>query len=263
VLGTRDARTAAAVRELFAFLDVDLHVVDPPTAEALKYACNAFHATKISFANEMGRVMRPLGVDSRQVMSLLCEDRTLNISPAYLRPGFAYGGSCLPKDLRLLVDMARRQSMDVPLLTGTVATNELVVREVVDRVVSHGPKAIALLGLSFKSDTDDLRESPNLELAERLLGKGFDLQVYDPVVIPDKLVGANRAHLEGRLPHVRRLLRSSPDEALAGVDLAIVSTSDEATILALAAAPPAKIVDLSGRLGTAIESLQGYEGVGW
>ena len=263
IIGTRDDRTAAAVEELFGFLNVGLHVVEPMTAEALKYACNAFHATKISFANEMGRVLRPMGVDSREVMSLLCEDHVLNISPTYLRPGFAYGGSCLPKDLRSLIDMARRESIDVPLLTGTVATNELVVREVVDRVVHHAPSSIALLGLSFKSDTDDLRESPNLELAERLVGKGFDLRVYDPVVNPDTLVGANRAHLENRLPHVRRLLQATPDAALAGVDLAIVSTGDATTVAALIEAAPPAVLDLSGRLGSEVESLPGYEGVGW
>lgn len=263
VLGTSDAQTADMMEELFVFLDCPLRVVDTRTAEALKYACNAFHATKISFANEMGRVMRPLGVDSREVMALLCEDDVLNISATYLRPGFAYGGSCLPKDLRSLIGMARRNSTDVPLLTGTVATNELVIREVMDRIIAHDPRSIALLGLSFKSHTDDLRESPNLELAERLVGKGFDLKVYDPVVNPNQLMGTNRLHLETRLPHVRRLLCHTVEEALSGADLAVVSTRDAQTVEALKSTPPGRILDLSGHLGDHVEALPGYEGVCW
>jgi GDP-mannose 6-dehydrogenase len=202
-------------------------------------------------------------VDSREVMSLLCEDDVLNISAYYLRPGFAYGGSCLPKDLRSLIDIARRNSMDVPLLTGTSATNELMVREVVDRIVAYAPRSIALLGLSFKSNTDDLRESPSLELAERLVGKGFDLRVFDPVVNPSTMVGANKRHLETRLPHVRRLLSPSAREALIGADLAIVSGRDPETIEALMTLPVPRILDVNGRLGAEVEALPGYEGTGW
>ncbi len=175
-------------------------VVDTRTAEALKYTCNAFHATKVSFANEVSRLFRLMGVDSREVMSLFCEDTILNISPSYLRPGFAFGGSCLPKDLRSLLHLARVNGADLPLLAGTLATNEIVINEVVDRVVAHDARSVALLGLSFKMNTDDLRESPNVELAERLLGKGFDVRIYDPIVNPARLVGANRRHVESKLP---------------------------------------------------------------
>jgi GDP-mannose 6-dehydrogenase len=263
VVGTHDTRAASALTELIGFSDQPVRVVDTKTAEALKYACNAFHATKVSFANDISRVMRPLGVDAREVMSLLCEDQVLNIAPSYLQPGFAYGGSCLPKDLRSLIHLARQQSIDVPLLTGTAATNDLLVREVVDRIAAHSPRTVALLGLSFKSNTDDLRESPNLEVAERLVGKGFDVRIYDPLVNPLKLVGANRAHLETRLPHVNRLLTESADDALRGADLAVVATSDAATVAALVAARPPLVLDLSGRLGPEVEALLGYEGVGW
>lgn len=263
VVGTADPRAADTLTELLGFSDEPVRVVEPKTAEALKYACNAFHATKVSFANDIGRVLRPLGVDAREVMALVCEDRVLNIAPTYLQPGFAYGGSCLPKDLRSLIYLARRESLDVPSLVGTAATNELLVREVVDRVVAHGPRSIALLGLSFKSNTDDLRESPNLEVAERLVGKGFDLRIYDPVVNPIQLVGTNRVFVETRLPHVNRLLTTSLHDALWGADLAVVATSDEATREALLAARPACVLDLSGRLGPDVEALPGYEGVGW
>jgi GDP-mannose 6-dehydrogenase len=211
----------------------------------------------------MGRVLRFHDVDAREVMEVFCEDDKLNISPAYLRPGFAFGGSCLPKDLRSLQHMARRSGVDVPLLTGTWQTNELVISEVVDRVIATGQRKVALLGLSFKSNTDDLRESPNVELAERLIGKGFDVQVYDPIINPDRLVGTNKRHVESKLPHLNRLLVSRPDEALAGAQVAIVAHSDQAVRDALLAVRPPTVIDLQGNLGPAIEQLPGYQGLGW
>jgi GDP-mannose 6-dehydrogenase len=254
---------AQAVSALFGFLDQEPRIVDTRTAEALKYTCNAFHATKVSFANEVSRLFRLMGVDSREVMSLFCEDTILNISPSYLRPGFAFGGSCLPKDLRSLLHLARVNGADLPLLAGTLATNEIVINEVVDRVVARDARSVALLGLSFKMNTDDLRESPNVELAERLLGKGFDVRIYDPIVNPARLVGANRRHVESKLPHLGRLLHAEPGEVLNGADVAIVSSSQPEVVAALLAAPPPHLVDLSGRLGDAVESLPGYEGVAW
>jgi GDP-mannose 6-dehydrogenase len=263
VLGTADPDVAEAVTRLLAFLDQPVRVVDVRIAEALKYACNAFHATKVSFANEMARLFRLLGVDSREVMSLFCEDSVLNISPSYLRPGFAFGGSCLPKDLRSLLQLARVSSVDMPLLTGTLATNELVINEAVDRVVARDARTVALLGLSFKMNTDDLRESPSVELAERLIGKGFQVRIYDPVVNPVRLIGANRRHVESKLPHLERLLADEPAQALRGADIAIVSSSDQAILDALLSSPPLHLIDLSGGLGRDVESLPGYEGLSW
>lgn len=263
VVGSRDPRVGRVLTRMFRFLDRGVTFVDVRSAEALKYACNAFHATKVSFANEMGRIFRPYGVDARKVMELFCADTTLNIAPTYLRPGFAYGGSCLPKDLRSLLHMARMNSADLPLLAGTLTTNELVVRDVVDRVVAAGGREVALLGLSFKAATDDLRESPSVELAERLVGKGFNLRIYDAIVNPTKLIGANLRHVESKLPHLRRLFVDSPGGALRGADVALVSATDAPVVGALAEHPPARIIDLSGRLGETVEALPGYEGVGW
>ena len=263
VVGTADPRVAETVTSMFDFIDQPVRVVDIRVAEALKYACNAFHATKVSFANELSRVFRLLGVDSREVMSLFCEDPVLNISPAYLRPGFAFGGSCLPKDLRSLLHLARMNSADLPLLAGTLATNELVINEAVERVLACDARTVALLGLSFKMNTDDLRESPNVELAERLIGKGFDLRIYDPIVNPARLIGANRRHVESKLPHLKRLLAHEPGETLEGADVAIVSSSDPAVLDALLMNPPPCLVDISGRLGGEVESLPGYQGLGW
>jgi GDP-mannose 6-dehydrogenase len=263
VVGTSDPRAAEALTAMFGFAGQPVRVVDVRTAEALKYACNAFHATKVSFTNEVSRLFRLLGVDAREVMSLFCEDQVLNISPAYLRPGFAFGGSCLPKDLRSLLHLARVNGADLPLLAGTLSTNELVISEAVDRVLACDTRTVALLGLSFKMDTDDLRESPKVELAERLVGKGFDVRIYDPVVHPARLVGSNRRYVESKLPHLERLLTYEPGEALRGAGAAIVSSSDQAVLEALLAAPPSHVIDLSGRLGREVESLPGYEGLGW
>ena len=263
VVGTSDPSAAQAVTEVFGFLDQPVRVVDVRTAEGLKYACNAFHATKVSFANEVSRLFRLMGVDSREVMSLFCEDDVLNISASYLRPGFAFGGSCLPKDLRSLLHQARMHGADLPMLAGTLATNELVINEAVDRVVASDGRTVALLGLSFKSNTDDLRESPNVELAERLIGKGFDVRIYDPVVNPARLIGANRRHVESKLPHLGRLLTHEPAEALRGSDVAVVSTAERAVLDALLTIPPPHVIDISGRLGREVESLPGYEGLGW
>ena len=263
VAGTSDPAVANTVAGLFGFLGAPVQVVPTRVAEALKYACNAFHATKVSFANEIARLFRLLDVDSRQVMALFCQDQVLNISPNYLRPGFAFGGSCLPKDLRCMLHLGRMGGADLPLLSATLATNELSVTEVVDRVIASDAQAVALFGLSFKTSTDDLRESPNVELAERLIGKGFDVRIYDGEINPSRLVGTNRRFVQSRLPHLARLLVRTPQEALRGADAAVVSVADPDVLGALADAPPRRVIDLSGWLGNEIESLPGYEGLGW
>lgn len=263
VVGTSDPRVVDVMNELLGFLGRPVRHVPVPTAEGLKYACNAFHAMKVSFANEIARLYRPLGVDARQVMELFCEDDRLNISPRYLRPGFAYGGSCLPKDLRSLLYLGRMHSVELPLLSGTSTSNELTVRDVAQRIVNSGHRKAALLGLSFKMLTDDLRESPNVELAEMLLGKGFDIRIFDPIIEPTRLVGANLHYVESRLPHLRRLLATSPQEALVCADVAVVSSCNDQIIEALLDARPAMLIDLTGRLGDQLEALPQYEGVGW
>ena len=263
VLGAADQRVTELLTEMFTFLDREITPVDVRSAEALKYACNAFHATKVSFANEMARIFRMYGVDSREVMRVFSEDKVLNISPAYLKPGFAFGGSCLPKDLRALLDMARVNAVDVPLLAGVAWSNELVIAGVVDRLIASPFRKVAMLGLSFKMNTDDLRESPNVELAERLIGKGFDVRIYDPIVNPERLMGSNLRYIESHLPHLRRLLSATPREALHGCEAAVVATSDRPVMEELRTAAPDLILDVHGRLGSDIEQLPGYEGIGW
>jgi len=263
VVGTEDPRVGATVSRLFQFLDQPVRVVSPMVAEGLKYACNAFHATKVSFVNELGRLFRQLGVDSRAVLDLFREDTKLNISSQYLQPGFAFGGSCLPKDLRALLYLARANSVDLPLLAGTLETNAVSVSEVVSRVLTSNAHEVALLGLSFKRDSDDLRESPYVDLAEILLGKGFGLRIYDPIVDPAALIGANLRYVEERLPHLRQVFTDDPAVALRNADLALVSSAHHSVIEALMADTPDVIIDLNGHLGAPIEALRGYEGVAW
>jgi GDP-mannose 6-dehydrogenase len=263
VAGVRDERTLAIVTDLFAGLQRPTHSLSIEQAESLKYACNAFHALKITFANEVGRLLGAVGVDAREVMHVFCEDERLNISTAYLRPGFAFGGSCLPKDMRALVHLARVHDVDMPVLTGIMRSNESHLRLAVRRVLDADAREVALLGLSFKAETDDLRESPYVELAETLVGKGVRLRIYDPIVNPERLIGANRRYIESHLPHLRDMLASTPEDALRDARVAVVGTSDANTIRALVAARPDHVLDVHGQLGEDAEALPGYEGIAW
>ncbi len=263
VVGTADSRIAGALQQVFGFLHQPVRVVPVRSAEGLKYACNAFHALKVSFTNEIARLYRTLGVDARTVMDVFCEDDRLNISPHYLRPGFAFGGSCLPKDLRSLLYLGRMNSVELPLLTGTLVSNELTIRDLMQRIIAGGGRKVALLGLSFKMQTDDLRESPNVELAETLLGKGFDVRIFDPIIEPSRLMGANLRYIESKLRHLRQILAASPTEALQDADVAIVSSHAPCMVEALLTTSPPVVIDLTGRLGEEVEALPGYEGVGW
>jgi GDP-mannose 6-dehydrogenase len=262
-VGAADERVAAALTEMFRDVHRPVRVMPIRVAEGLKYACNAFHAVKISFVNEIGRLCRSVGIDSRALMAVFNEDDRLNISTAYLRPGFAYGGPCLPKDLRALQHLARQANVDTPLLVGTSATNDGMIRTTARELVDLATRDVALLGLSFKPETDDLRESPYVELAEMLIGKGIELRIYDPIVHPDALFGANRRYVEDRLPHLHRLLVPTPEAALAGAGAAVVASPHAEVVKALLASPPAVVVDLVGRLGAEVEALDGYRGSCW
>jgi GDP-mannose 6-dehydrogenase len=189
-------------------------VVDWPTAEMVKYACNAFHATKIAFANEMGRIGKQMGLDARAVMDLLCRDTKLNLSSYYLRPGNPFGGSCLPKDVRALTQEARTQGLSLPLLENLLPSNERHLQTLLGIITDSGQKEICLLGLAFKSNTDDLREAPMVEVAQILLGRGFTIRIYDPALNLSALVGANKRLIDTRMPHLAALLRTDLKSAL-------------------------------------------------
>jgi GDP-mannose 6-dehydrogenase len=208
VIGSNSEESTRIVRELFGHLPCEFLSTRIREAEALKMACNAFHALKITFANEIGRISQSLQVDSHEVMRLLCKDTRLNISTAYMRPGFAFGGSCLPKDLRALTYLARTNDVNVPLLSSLLASNRVHIDHAIDRVLRSGSRKIGMLGLAFKTGTDDLRESPLVTVAKRLIGEGCELRIYDPEVQLSRLLGANRRYIEENIPHIGSLLCS-------------------------------------------------------
>ncbi|TYB69606.1 nucleotide sugar dehydrogenase [Nonomuraea sp. PA05] len=264
VIGESDERSGNVVAALYDGLPGEVFRVPIPIAEMTKYADNAFHAVKIGFANEIGAICQALGLDSHRVMDVFLADRKLNVSPAYLRPGFAFGGSCLPKDLRGLVYAARKADVSIPLLSHVLPANEAHLQRAFELVTAPGRRRIGMFGLSFKPGTDDLRESPLVELAERLLGKGYDLRIHDANVSLSRLVGANRAYIAERLPHLGDLLADSVEEVLEHAEVCVVGCQDPAVLEALARAGDRTIVDLV-RLpdAEAQRSRRDYTGIGW
>lgn len=264
VVGADSERTLSLVRSLFEHLPCEFLGTDIGTAEMLKYACNAFHALKIVFANEIGRLSQALGVDSREVMRLVTQDRQLNISPAYLRPGFAFGGSCLPKDLRALLYMAKEEDTELPMLDGVMRSNQQQIDHAVDFILQQGRRQVGMIGLSFKSGTDDLRESPLVALAERLIGKGIELRIHDPNVQLARLIGANRRFIEDKLPHIGRLLSEDCGALIQASELIVVGLSDaHLSEQVIANAKPSQtVLDLVGMKG--LDRLQAaYRGICW
>lgn len=222
LVGEREPGGGAPVLELYAGVDAPRYSVPLEVAEAVKYTDNAFHALKVTFANEIGRVWEAAGADPVRVMKIVAEDTKLNISPVYLRPGFAFGGSCLPKDLRALTFAARDRNVGIPMLDHVIPSNEVQIRRAFEAIRQSGARRIALLGLAFKADTDDLRESPLLALAKSLIGEGCELRIHDPAVLLARLHGSNREYLERELPHITRLLHEDVDTTVADAQLVVI-----------------------------------------
>jgi GDP-mannose 6-dehydrogenase len=264
VVGALDSISGDAVLALYQGLPGDVFRVPVRVAEMTKYVDNAFHGLKIGFANEIGALCKALGLDSHQVMDVFLADRKLNISSAYLRPGFAFGGSCLPKDLRGLVYAARRADVTVPILEHVLPSNAEHLRRTFELIAETGHRRVGLFGLAFKPGTDDLRESPLVELAERLLGKGYDLQIYDANVTLSRLTGANREYIEQHLPHLGELLSDSVENVMAHAQVCIVGCTDRALLAALDVAGDRVVIDLV-RLPDAEQrrANPGYVGLGW
>ena len=226
IIGELDRASGETAAAVYANLDAPLIRIDLETAEMVKYIDNGWHALKIAFANEIGTLCKSLAIDAHRAMELFTLDKKLNISSAYLSPGFAFGGSCLPKDLRALSYTAKLQDLELPILTSILRSNELQVARGLELIMSQGCKRIGILGFSFKAGTDDLRESPMIEIIERLLGKGFDLRLYDQNVRMAKLVGANRDFILNRIPHVSRLMVDSIDGVLEHAETVVIGNKD-------------------------------------
>jgi GDP-mannose 6-dehydrogenase len=226
VIGALDQASAETLAGLYKGIDAPLIKTDLETAEMIKYVDNSWHALKIGFANEIGNLCKSFGMDAHQVMNIFCQDRKLNISTAYLRPGFAFGGSCLPKDLRALTYCAKTNDLQLPILTSILPSNEMQVARGVQMIIDKGNPRIGVLGFSFKEGTDDLRESPMIEVIEHLIGKGFDLRIYDKNVKIASLVGANRDFILNHIPHISKLMVSDTESVLQHAQTVVIGNND-------------------------------------
>src|SRR4026209_1969908 len=227
LIGADDEETTSTVRALYNGIDAPVIATSVKTAEVVKYVCNCFHALKVSFANEVGNICKALGVDSHQVMDIFCQDTKLNLSSYYLKPGFAFGGSCLPQDLRAINYKAKQVDVDVPVLSSILPSNKQQIERAVEMILATGKKRIGILGFSFKAGTDDLRESPMVTLIETLIGKGLQLSIYDRDVSLARLFGSNKAYIERQIPHIAQLMRGSIDEVLDSADVLVVGNKAE------------------------------------
>ncbi|MDP6342708.1 MAG: UDP-glucose/GDP-mannose dehydrogenase family protein [Alphaproteobacteria bacterium] len=226
VIGESDETSGDLLASLYSDLDAPLIRTAIEVAEMVKYADNAWHGLKVGFGNEIGIICKALGIDSHRVMDIFCQDQKLNLSPYYLKPGFAFGGSCLPKDLRALTYRARALDLEVPILSSVLSSNRMHIERGLNLIMGQGNTNIGILGFSFKPGTDDLRESPIVEVIEGLIGKGHELRIYDRNVSLARLTGANRDYIVNRIPHISRLMVDSIDEVLAHGDTLVVGNGD-------------------------------------
>jgi GDP-mannose 6-dehydrogenase len=226
VIGEFDSNSGEMLAKLYGKIDSPLIRTDIETAEMVKYVDNCWHALKIGFANEVGNLCKSVSIDAHEIMKIFCQDRKLNISPAYLLPGFAFGGSCLPKDLRALAYKAKMNDLELPIINAILPSNELQVSRGLQLITQSGHKRIGVLGFSFKAGTDDLRESPMIEVIERLIGKGYDLRIFDQNVNVASLVGANRDFILNRIPHISRLMVHGLDEVLDHAQTVVIGNRD-------------------------------------
>jgi GDP-mannose 6-dehydrogenase len=226
VIGELDRCSGEAVAALYQHIDAPLIRTTLETSEMVKYTNNCWHALKIGFANEIGNLAKAVGIDAHEMMGIFCQDRKLNISPAYLKPGFAFGGSCLPKDLRALSYQAKMHDLQLPILGSILPSNEMQVARGLQLIIDKGHRRVGILGFSFKAGTDDLRESPVIEIIERLAGKGFDLRIYDKNVQVARLVGANRDFILNRIPHISKLMVENVDQVLDHAQTVVIGNND-------------------------------------
>ena len=264
IIGELDQRSGEVIEALYRDIQAPTRRTTIRAAEMIKYANNAFHALKVTFANEIGVLCKAHNIDGREVMETLCQDTRLNISAAYLRPGFAFGGSCLPKDLRALLYRAKERDLECSLLKAILVSNQQQIQRGIDLVESTGYRKVGVLGLSFKPGTDDMRESPVVSLVERLIGKGYSVFIYDERVELGRLVGTNKAFLEREIPHIASLMCSSLEELLEWAEVVVVAHGGATfrRVLPLMREDQ-KLIDLVGMARTDGDIRGGYEGLCW
>lgn len=264
VIGADDEKVMEVVKQVYSMLSAPLIEVPIKVAEMVKYVNNAFHALKVTFANEIGSICKQQNIDSHQVMEIFCMDRKLNLSPYYLKPGFAFGGSCLPKDLRALLYHSRKLDMNLPVMEAILPSNDLQIAHAYQLIRQTGCKKIGVLGLSFKEGTDDLRESPMVELIEHLVGKGYQVKVYDKNVSLSKLHGANRAYIEHEIPHISQLLTESIEDVIEHSDVVVVGNKTEGySQISEKLRENHKVIDLVRVKDGHYTSNGHYQGIGW
>jgi GDP-mannose 6-dehydrogenase len=265
LIGQVDKRAGDVLAALYAHIHAPVFRTTPDTACMVKYASNAFHALKATFANEVGQLCKQQGVDSTQVMGIFCQDTKLNISSRYLRPGFAFGGSCLPKDLHALLYLGRHGDLQLPVLESILPSNDLQIQKAVDLILGDNRRRVGIVGLSFKSGTDDLRESPVVELVETLSGKGLEVRIYDENVNLSRLVGGNKAYIERVLPHISALMCASMEEVVENSDVIVVAHNpgDRRKLLIELLKSDQLLVDFVKIISDGDRRPVAYEGICW
>lgn len=263
LIGADTAEAESKIRELYRGVDAPLFVSSVKVAEMVKYACNCFHGLKVSFANEIGNICKEMNIDSHQVMELFCKDSKLNLSSYYLKPGFAFGGSCLPKDLRALQYKAKELDVKVPVLEAALASNILQIERAIQMVVKTGKKNIGVLGFAFKAGTDDLRESPVVSIIERLIGKGFNVKLYDKKISLARLVGSNKEYIDKEIPHIARLMADSIEDVLDGSEVILIGNhAEEFSQIDAQLNSGQVVIDLMRIFGNRTSS-EHYQGICW
>lgn len=262
LIGSDNKEAAQKVAKLYEMLPGEIVITDLAVAEIMKYVNNSYHALKISFANEVGNICKELNIDSHEVMNIFCKDQQLNISPYYFKPGFAYGGSCLPKDLKGLQTLAHDLYLTVPVIDSIHKTNEIQIQRTIKLVFKYWNKKLGFLGLSFKAGTDDLRNSPAVEVIEALLGKGCDIRIYDKNINVSLLTGTNKEFINSKIPHLSSLLTTDAEELIKNSDVIVINTKEKEFSDLLRNASDKVIIDLVN-LNDEVKLFPGYTGVNW